>query len=248
MGELLTVAGLIKVLKVLVVDLFLAGDNAILISMVAGHLEHDLRKKAIFFGTFGAIVLRLVLAFLFVEALHTIPYLHLIGGILLLWIAIELMIQDKHKHKKHIGAKKKLLSAICTIIIADGVMSIDNVLGVVAAAEGHMVLVMAGILVSVPIIVWGSNLFSDLIEKYPWILYLGGAILAWSAVGMIIQDSSVSAVLGDQHLTLGSAAMVLCYIISKIISRMKLAGHVKRAKERHAQKRSERKTGKKENL
>lgn len=124
-------------------------------------------------------------------------------------------------------------------------MSIDNVLGVVAAAEGHMVLVMAGILVSVPIIVWGSNLFADLIEKYPWILYLGGAILAWSAVGMIIQDSSVSAVLGDQHLTLGSAAMVLCYIISKIISRMKLAGHVKTCKRKTCTKESRKKNRKK---
>lgn len=248
MEELLTIAGLIKVAKVLIVDLFLAGDNAIVISMAAGHLEHDLRKKAIFFGTFGAIVLRLVLAFLFVEALHTIPYLHLIGGILLLWIAIELMVQDKHKHKKHVNAKSKLLSAIGTIIIADGVMSIDNVLAVVAAAEGHMVLVIAGILVSVPIIVWGSNMFADLIEKYPWLLYLGGAILAWSATGMIIEDNSVSHILGKHHLPLGAAAMILCYIISKIISRMKLATHVKRAKEKHAQKREQRRLSKEKNI
>lgn len=247
MEELLTMAGIIKVIKVLIVDLFLAGDNAIVISMAAGHLEHDLRKKAIFFGTFGAIVLRLVLAFLFVEALHTIPYLHLIGGILLLWIAIELMVQDKHKHKKHINGKTKLLSAIGTIIIADGVMSVDNVLAVVAAAEGHMALVLAGILVSVPIIVWGSNMFADLIEKYPWLLYLGGAILAWSATGMIIEDASVAHVLGKHHLPLGAAAMVLCYIISKILSRMKLAGHVKRAKEKHAQIRIERKMKKEKN-
>ncbi len=149
MTELFSTAGLIAIAQIILIDILLAGDNAIVIGMAARNLPPALQKKAIFWGTFGAIAIRLIMALLFVEALNTIPYLRLVGGALLLWIGISLLRKDKKSH--NIEAKHNLREAITTIVIADGVMGVDNVLGVVAAAGGHMGLVIAGMLVTVPI-------------------------------------------------------------------------------------------------
>lgn len=229
MAEVFTVAGLIKIAQIMLIDILLAGDNAIVIGMAARKLPAYLQKKAIFFGTFGAIAIRFIMAFLFVEALHTIPYLHLVGGLLLLWIALSLIIKDKHKKISEIEAKPDLMGAITTIVVADGVMGIDNVLGVVAAAEGHMALVIAGMLVSVPIIIWGSTLFIKIIDKYPAVLYIGGAILAWVAAGMIIMDESVKDFLEPHKLVFSIAAVAFVFIGAKIVERFKMLRYVQQA-------------------
>lgn len=187
--ELFTLAGLLALFKIIVIDILLAGDNAIVIGMAAKNLEPNHRKQAIFWGTAGAIGLRLILAFLFVEAINNIPGLHLVGGVLLLWIGYKLMADSSGEH--NIEAKSNLSGAIMTIIIADGIMSIDNVIGVVGAAQGHMGLVLVGILVTVPLIIWGSRLFVNLIDKYPVILYFGGGILGWIGGEMIHADHYV---------------------------------------------------------
>lgn len=187
--EIFTLAGLIAISKIILIDILLAGDNAVVIGMAAKNLPVNLQKKAIFWGTFGAIALRLIMAFAFVEALHSIPYVHFVGGVLLIWIALSLIMNNSGEHK--IAAKNNLFGAISTIVIADGIMGIDNVLGVVAAAKGHMLLVMTGMLITVPIIVWGSTFFIKLINRFPIILYLGGAILGWAAAGMIVDDPTV---------------------------------------------------------
>ena len=129
--DILSVQGLLAMLQIIVIDILLAGDNAIVIGMAARNLPVHLQKKAIFWGTAGAIILRLVMAFLFVEALNNIPALRLVGGILLLWIGYKLVADDESEH--NIEAKDNLRAAITTIVIADGIMGIDNVIGVVGA-------------------------------------------------------------------------------------------------------------------
>lgn len=231
--ELFSIAGLILLAQIVIVDILLAGDNAVVIGMAARNLPQELQKKAIFLGTFGAIMLRLVMAFLFVEALNMIPYLHLVGGVLLLWISYSLMVDKEDTHE--IAAKSNLKEAIFTIVIADGVMSIDNVLAVVGTAHGHMMLVMVGMLITVPIIVWGSTIFIKLIERFPVILYAGGSILGWVAGGMIADEKALSGLLGDIHEPFAIAcavAVLVVSILSKKISKVPSLSHIFAKKEK----------------
>ena len=206
--ELLSTAGLIAMLQIVLIDILLAGDNAIVIGMAAKNLPVHLQKKAILGGTIGAIILRLIMAFVFVEAINNIPALRLIGGIALLFIAHSLISDDDKEHK--IEAKDALIPAITTIVVADGIMSIDNVLGVIGAANGHMGIAIAGILVTVPIIMFGSSLFIKIIERFPIILYIGGAILAYAGAGMFLEDELVKEVLAPYHtfITIGFIALI----------------------------------------
>ena len=199
--ELLSTAGLIAMLQIVLIDILLAGDNAIVIGMAAKNLPVHLQKKAILGGTIGAIILRLIMAFVFVEAINNIPALRLIGGIALLFIAHSLISDDD---------KDALIPAITTIVVADGIMSIDNVLGVIGAANGHMGIAIAGILVTVPIIMFGSSLFIKIIERFPIILYIGGAILAYAGAGMFLEDDLVKEVLAPYHtfITIGFIALI----------------------------------------
>lgn len=206
--ELFSTAGLIAMLQIVLIDILLAGDNAIVIGMAAKNLPAHLQKKAIWGGTIGAIILRLIMAFVFVEAINNIPALRLIGGIALLFIAHSLISDDDKEHK--IEAKDALIPAITTIVVADGIMSIDNVLGVIGAANGHMGIAIAGILVTVPIIMFGSSLFIKIIERFPIILYIGGAILAYAGAGMFLEDDLVKDVLAPYHtfITIGFIALI----------------------------------------
>lgn len=206
--ELFSTAGLIAMLQIVLIDILLAGDNAIVIGMAAKNLPVHLQKKAILGGTVGAIILRLIMAFVFVEAINNIPALRLIGGIALLFIAHSLISDDDKEHK--IEAKDALIPAITTIVVADGIMSIDNVLGVIGAANGHMGIAIAGILVTVPIIMFGSSLFIKIIERFPIILYIGGAILAYAGAGMFLEDDLVKDVLAPYHtfITIGFIALI----------------------------------------
>ena len=174
-------------LAIVFIDLVLAGDNAIVIGMAARKLPKEQQKTAIFWGTAGAIVIRAISTVIVVWLLK-IPALMIGGGLLLLWIAYNL-VATKKEH--NIKAQTSLRAAVQTIVIADGVMGIDNVMGVAGVAHGNMVLVIIGLLITVPIIIWGSTMFIQLVEHYPSILYIGGAILAWTAGGMITGDPLV---------------------------------------------------------
>ncbi len=181
--DLFSMAGLLAISRIIIIDIMLAGDNAVVIGMAAEKLEPELRQKAIFLGTLGAIIIRLVLAVVLAEALQLIPGLHIVGGLLLLWIAIRLVNNDEDNN--NVSAKDNLRDAVVTIIIADAVMSIDNVIGVVGAAGGHIPLVALGILVSVPIIIFCATIFTRIMQRFPVVLYLGGAILGWVSGEMI---------------------------------------------------------------
>lgn len=172
-------------LAIVVIDLVLAGDNAIVIGLAARNLPKEQQKKAIIWGTVGAIIIRAT-ATLVVVWLLEIPGLHLIGGILLIWIAYNLLVDVQDEHE--IVAKGSFASAVRTIIVADALMGLDNVLGVAGAAHGSFLLVVIGLIISVPIMVWGSTLFIKLIDRFPIIVTIGAAVLAWTASKMIVGE------------------------------------------------------------
>jgi YjbE family integral membrane protein len=177
---------------VVMIDLVLAGDNAIVIGMAARNVPVEHRQKAIFLGMGGAIIVR-VMATSGVVYLLQIPGLLLAGGVLLIWIAYKLLAEDQG-NRHEIDAKDSLFAAVRTIVIADAVMGIDNVLGVAGAAHGSILLVALGLLISVPIIIWGSTFFIKCVEKFPLVIYAGAGILAWTAAKMIVGEPLLDAV------------------------------------------------------
>jgi YjbE family integral membrane protein len=174
---------------IVIIDLVLAGDNAIVIALAARRLPKQLQKKAIAWGTVGAIAVRAAMTVV-VVALLKIPGLQAAGGLLLVWIAYKLLATDEEHDAD--GVQKKQItgfwSAIRTIVIADTVMGLDNVLGVAGAAQGSFLLVVLGLLISVPIMVWGSTLILHMVDRYPVIIYLGSGVLAWTAAQMLIEE------------------------------------------------------------
>lgn len=172
-------------LAIIVIDLVLAGDNAIVIGMAARNLPAHQQKKAIILGTVGAIVIR-ALATLAVVWLLKIPGLLLVGGLILIWISLKLLVQDEgHDTMKASGS---LGAAIWTIIVADTVMGLDNVIAVAGAAHGDFLLVIIGLVISVPIMVWGSTLILKVMERYPIVIYIGSAVLAYTAASMVTTE------------------------------------------------------------
>jgi YjbE family integral membrane protein len=176
-------------LAIIAIDLVLAGDNAIVIALVARRLPAHLQRMTIIAGTVGAVVVRVLMTLAIVWLLG-IPWLQFAGGLLLIWIAWKLLAPDANQgHNAHIAAGQTTLAgAIRTIVVADAVMGLDNVLGVAGAAHGNMMLVIIGLLVSVPIMIFGSTLILKWVERFPAIIYLGAAILAWTAVKMIVSE------------------------------------------------------------
>jgi YjbE family integral membrane protein len=169
---------------IIVIDLVLAGDNAIVIALAARGLPTHLRKRAILWGTFGAIAVRTAMTLIVVWLLK-IPGLLAVGGALLVWIAYKLLI-DNEGEEAHAGvAAASFWGAMKTIIVADALMGLDNVLAVAGAAHGSFLLVVLGLLISIPIIIWGSQLVLKLVERYPAIVYIGAGVLAWTAVKMV---------------------------------------------------------------
>ncbi len=180
-------------LAIIVIDLVLAGDNAIVIALAARRLPRHLQLRAVVWGTAGAIGIRIAMT-LVVVALLRIPGLMLAGGLLLVWIAYKLLVAnegDDHGHAAG-SAVTGFWSAIRTIVIADTVMGLDNILGVAGAAQGDFLLVVLGLLISIPIMVWGSTLILRLVDRFPVIVYIGAAVLAFTAARMILHEPLVA--------------------------------------------------------
>ncbi len=172
---------------IVLIDLVLAGDNAIVIALAARKLPPVLRTRAIVWGTAGAIIVRSLMTGVVVWLLN-IPGLMLAGGALLLWIAVKLLAPQEENHEEGHSAADSFWGAMKTIIIADAVMGLDNVLAVAGAAQGSFVLVVLGLLISIPIVVWGSQMILKLIERFPAIVYVGAAVLAATAVKMMLSE------------------------------------------------------------
>ena len=184
---------------IVVIDLVLAGDNAIVIALAARNLPKAHQRRAIVWGTLGAIFVRASLT-VGVLWLLAIPGLSLAGGAALAWIAYRLLAGDDNGGRREIRPASGFWAAMRTIVIADAVMGLDNVLGVAGAAHGNALLVVLGLLISVPIMVWGSSLILHWIERFPALLYVGGAVLAWTSAKMIVDEPLVAEALAHQPL------------------------------------------------
>jgi YjbE family integral membrane protein len=172
---------------IVVIDLVLAGDNAIVIALAARNLPKALQRRAILWGTAGAVVVRASLT-VGVLWLLNIPGLMLAGGVLLAWIAWRLLAGGDERRDHDVAPATTFFGAMRTIVIADAVMGLDNVLAVAGAAHGSVLLVVLGLVISIPIVVWGSTLILHWIERFPGLLYVGGAVLAWTASKMIADE------------------------------------------------------------
>ncbi|MCX7242342.1 MAG: TerC family protein [Polaromonas sp.] len=198
MDELMTATFWLAVGQIIMIDILLGGDNAVVIALACRNLPPKQRTQGIIYGTIGAIVLRVILI-AFALALLTVPYLKLVGAVLLLWIGVKLLMpegDDDH----NISSSDKLWSAVKTVIIADLVMSVDNVLAIAGAAQGageahQLPLVIFGLLVSIPIIVWGSTFVLKLMERFPFVITLGAMLLGWIAGQMAYTDPAIKAYL-----------------------------------------------------
>ena len=194
----LTPSFLIAVGQIIMIDILLGGDNAVVIALACRKLPPQQRKWGIIYGTVGAIVLRVILI-AFALTLLAIPFLKLVGAILLVWIGVKLLLPEDEESHSSITASDKLWSAVKTVIVADLVMSVDNVLAIAGAAESagrhQLALVIFGLLVSIPIIVAGSQIVLKLMDRFPWIVIVGGMLLGWIAGQMAYTDPALKGLL-----------------------------------------------------
>lgn len=183
--EILSMQFFMALGSIILLDILLGGDNAVVIAMAANKLPGNLRRKAILIGTGGAVVIRLVMTLIAVWLL-TIPFLQALGGLILLPIAVKLLVPAEQE--KNVTDSDSLMGAIKTIIIADAAMGVDNVLAIAGASHGSFLLVACGFLISIPIIVGGSTVIGKLMDRFPVILYAGAGLLGWTAGSMIGHD------------------------------------------------------------
>jgi len=200
------------VFQIILIDILLGGDNAVIIALACRNLAPKQRMQGIIWGTAGAIILRVILIFFAMQLLQ-IPFLKVVGALLLVWIGVKLLIPEDDAHSS-IDGGGSIVSAIKTIIIADFVMSLDNVIAIAGAAQNanpdhQLGLVIFGLVVSVPIIVWGSTLVLKLIDKFPLVVTLGAGLLGWIAGGMLVTDVYVVNNFGEQPTSVKIAAEVI---------------------------------------
>jgi YjbE family integral membrane protein len=212
--EFFSAAFMSALFAIVLIDLVLAGDNALIIGLVARNLPRQTQRKVIFWGTFGAIAVRGLMAILVVYVLD-LPGFMLAGAIALVWIARKLLTPDPEAAGNHAAAVPAATFAVAlrTIVVADAVMGVDNVLAIGGAAIGSVLLIMLGLAISVPIIVWGSHLVIRLVDRFPSIVLLGGAVLGWTAYSMIVREPLLAAWFAD-HPATKLVAAVLVFSIS----------------------------------
>ncbi|HSV51362.1 MAG TPA: TerC family protein [Burkholderiaceae bacterium] len=226
MEEFLTAHFWIAVGQIIMIDILLGGDNAVVIALACRGLPLHLRTKGILWGTAGAIVLRVILI-AFALTLLQIPFLKLVGALLLLWIGVKLLVPEQEDEHGKIQASDKLWAAVKTVIVADLVMSLDNVIAIAGAAQGagsthQLPLVIFGLLVSIPIIIWGSQLVLKLMDRFPIIITVGGMLLGWIAGTMAHSDPAVIDYLPQTkawNYGLGIAGALLVLVVGKLAER-----------------------------
>lgn len=198
---------------IIVIDLVLAGDNAIVIALAARNLPKALQRRAIIWGTVGAVAVRASLTVTVLWLLE-VPGLMGAGGVLLGWIAYRLLAGDDSGKDHDVAAATSFWGAMRTIVIADAVMGLDNVLAVAGAAHGSVILVVTGLVISIPIVVWGSTLILHWIERFPGLLYIGGAVLAWTAAKMLADEPLLQAFLDERP---GLKGMLYILVIGGVL-------------------------------
>ena len=212
----------IAVLQIILIDILLSGDNAVVIALACRNLPEHQRRLGIFWGVGGAIALRITLTF-FAVSLLSIPYLKIIGAVLLLWIGVKLVQPQQDEGGHEIKAAGNLVGAIRTIIIADFVMSLDNVIAVAAAARDSLFLLIFGLALSIPLMVWASQIILRLMDRFPSIILLGGALLGWVGLSMAVHDPVVKDWVTGQAAWLNYAApaagALLVVVLGKFLAR-----------------------------
>ena len=220
--ELASQAFWLGLAKIIGVNVILSGDNAVVIALAARSLPQRQQKQAVFWGAGAAIVLRILLT-LFAVALLSLPWLKLVGSLLLFWIGIKLLIPEDDDAE--IAASEHLLTAIKTILIADLVMSLDNVIAVAAAAGGSLLLLILGLAISIPLVIFGATLLIKLMERFPVIITIGAGLIGWVAGEMLVADAALRGMLGawgvqyrDEHPYAGSLSLeVIAGIVGIVI-------------------------------
>lgn len=215
-------------MQIIAIDIVLGGDNAVVIALASRRLPPKQRNLAIFWGVFGAIALRVVLIF-FALYLLAIPYLKVVGALLLFWIGVKLLLPEPEEGGHEIAASTNLLGAIKTIVVADAVMSLDNVIAIAGAAKGSLGLVIFGLVVSVPIIVWGSKIVLTLMDRYPIIVVAGGALLGWIAGDMIATDVALKAAVDARvpyaHYVFSVIGALIVVMLGKVLGARRLKAY-----------------------
>ncbi|SKA39861.1 integral membrane protein, YjbE family [Enhydrobacter aerosaccus] len=178
--------------KIIVANVILSGDNAVVIALASHNLEEKYRRPAILLGSLGAIVMLIAFCAL-VNYLLTVPYLKLVGGLLLLWIGIKLLAEEEEEGSK-IKAHGTLLAAVGTISLANTVMSLDNAIAMAAAAHGDMTMIAIGLVVSVPVIMLGASIISTILDRFPWVAVIGAGLIGWIAGDVMASDGRVDQV------------------------------------------------------
>ena len=209
--------------QIILINIVLSGDNAVVIALASRSLPPSQQKKAILFGSIGAIALRIVLTF-FAIYLLSLPYLKLVGAALLLWIGVGLLTGDDDG--ADLEGHSNLMAAIKTIIVADLVMSLDNVIGVAAAAKGDIVLLVVGLVISIPLIIYRSTVILKLMTRFPIIITLGAGLLGWVAGEMAFSDPSIvgwTASHHDLHLVLPVTGAVMVVAVGKWLDKSRVA-------------------------
>ena len=197
-------------LLIIAIDIVLGGDNALVIAMASRKLPTDQKKKAIFYGTALAILIRII-ATVAAAMLLNIKFLFLIGGLILVWISYKLLAEENDSHE--IKAGNNLTQAIKTIVLADVMMGLDNVLAIAGAAQGDMLIIIIGLLISVPIMIWGSHLILKAMERFPWIIYAGSAVLAWTAAKMITHEQAIEHLFASPWILYGFKFLVVALVV-----------------------------------
>ena len=212
----------VAVAQIVLIDILLSGDNAVVIALACRNLPERQRRLGIFWGVAGAIILRVVLTF-FAVSLLSIPYLKIIGAALLLWIGVKLVQPQGDENGHDIKAAGSLFDAVRTIIIADFVMSLDNVIAVAAAAHGSLFLLIFGLALSIPLMVWASKIILRLMDRYPLIIVAGAALLGWVGLSMAVHDPVIKDWVAAQAPWLNYAApaagAVLVVVVGKWLAR-----------------------------
>ncbi len=180
----------VSVTQIIAIDILLGGDNAVVIALACRNLPPELRRRGMFWGVAGAIALRIVLT-VFALSLLGVPYLKLAGAALVFWIGVKLVMPEPPAPARAIEGSQQLAHAVRTIVVADAVISFDNVVAVAAASRDSVALIVFGLLVSIPLIVWASGLVLRLVERFPVVVTLGGALIGWVALAMAVDDIAV---------------------------------------------------------
>ena len=231
MEEFLTAHFWVAVGQIILIDILLGGDNAVVIALACRQLPENQRLKGILWGTAGAILLRVALI-AFAISLLEVPFLKIAGAALLIWIGVKLITPHDEDAHGNIQASDKLWSAVKTVIVADLVMSIDNVIAIAGAAQNageqhQMALVILGLVVSIPIIVWGSQIVLKLMDRFPVIILLGGMLLGWIAGGMFQTDPMLKDLIPQEqswHYALGAAGALLVLAIGQALKARRARG------------------------